>query len=161
MDAVRVDRRDENLALGGYRGAETAGKLARPAQLRVGRHVGRGAPAPAGIVAIRRPTFRLRIAGCGLRSCAKGRAFLQPFRLRGRLVRRTLGGGGGQCDQAVELCSYIAVAGVWRGVKQAFTWGAEDIGWLKAAPSYYFLGDESAMPPQGSMNTGQKASGKE
>ncbi|MFC2066279.1 formate dehydrogenase subunit gamma [Chloroflexota bacterium] len=44
----------------------------------------------------------------------------------------------------------------WRGIKQAFTWGNEDIGWLKAAPRYYFLGDESAMPPQGSMNTGQK-----
>ena len=30
------------------------------------------------------------------------------------------------------------------------------MGWLKAAPRYYFLGDESGMPPQGSMNTGQK-----
>ena len=43
-----------------------------------------------------------------------------------------------------------------RGVKQAFTWGSEDIGWLKAAPRYYFLGDEKGMPPQGSMNAGQK-----
>ena len=42
------------------------------------------------------------------------------------------------------------------GVKLAFSWGANDIGWLKAAPQYYFLGDESAMPPQGRMNTGQK-----
>ncbi len=45
---------------------------------------------------------------------------------------------------------------VGRGLKQAFTWGAEDMGWLKAAPRYYFLGDEKGMPPQGSMNSGQK-----
>lgn len=44
----------------------------------------------------------------------------------------------------------------WKGIKEAFTWGSEDIGWLKAAPSFYFLGDEKAMPPQGHMNTGQK-----
>ena len=45
---------------------------------------------------------------------------------------------------------------VIRGIKQAFTWGADDLGWLMAAPRYYFLGDEKSMPPQGSMNTGQK-----
>ena len=45
---------------------------------------------------------------------------------------------------------------VGRGLKQAFTWGSEDMGWLKAAPLYYFLGDEKSMPPQGAMNTGQK-----
>ncbi len=43
-----------------------------------------------------------------------------------------------------------------RGIKEAFSWGASDIGWLKAAPLYYFLGDEKDMPPQGSMNTGQR-----
>lgn len=43
-----------------------------------------------------------------------------------------------------------------RGLKQAFSWGMEDMDWLKAAPRYYFLGDESAMPPQGAMNSGQK-----
>ncbi|MBI4285792.1 MAG: cytochrome b/b6 domain-containing protein [Chloroflexi bacterium] len=43
-----------------------------------------------------------------------------------------------------------------RGIKDAFTWGPEDLGWLQAAPSYYFLADEKAMPPQGHMNTGQK-----
>jgi formate dehydrogenase subunit gamma len=43
-----------------------------------------------------------------------------------------------------------------RGVKDAFTWGADDIGWLLAAPRYYMLSDEEAMPPQGHMNTGQK-----
>lgn len=44
----------------------------------------------------------------------------------------------------------------WRGIKDAFSWGADDIGWLKAAPRYYFLSDEAAMPPQEHMNTGQK-----
>lgn len=43
-----------------------------------------------------------------------------------------------------------------RGIKDAFTWGVEDLGWLKAAPRYYFLCDEEAMPPQEHMNTGQK-----
>ena len=43
-----------------------------------------------------------------------------------------------------------------RGVKDAFSWGKEDLGWLQAAPRYYFLSDESAMPPQPHMNTGQK-----
>lgn len=46
--------------------------------------------------------------------------------------------------------------GTWRGVKDAFVWGAADIGWLKAAPRYYFLNDEETMPPQEHMNTGQK-----
>jgi len=43
-----------------------------------------------------------------------------------------------------------------KSIKEAFCWGADDIGWLKAAPRYYFLGDEKGMPPQGHMNTGQK-----
>ncbi len=43
-----------------------------------------------------------------------------------------------------------------KGIKEAFTWGQEDMEWLRAAPRYYFLADESAMPPQGHMNTGQK-----
>jgi formate dehydrogenase subunit gamma len=41
-------------------------------------------------------------------------------------------------------------------VKYIFSWGKDDIAWLKAAPDYYFGGDESKMPPQGEMNTGQK-----
>ena len=44
----------------------------------------------------------------------------------------------------------------WKSIKEAFTWGAEDIGWLQAAPRYYFLNDKKGMPPQGHMNTGQK-----
>ena len=43
-----------------------------------------------------------------------------------------------------------------KGIKEAFTWGIEDMEWLMAAPRYYFLADERAMPPQGHMNTGQK-----
>lgn len=43
-----------------------------------------------------------------------------------------------------------------KGISDAFTWGATDLGWLKAAPAYYFTGDEKGMPPQGHMNTGQK-----
>ena len=50
----------------------------------------------------------------------------------------------------------INPASVGRGLKQAFTWNKDDIGWLKAAPRYYFLGKEGNMPPQGEMNTGQK-----
>jgi formate dehydrogenase subunit gamma len=41
-------------------------------------------------------------------------------------------------------------------MKRVFTWGKEDLGWLQAAPAYYFLGDEEAMPPQDKYNTGQK-----
>ena len=44
----------------------------------------------------------------------------------------------------------------FRGIKMAFTWNSDDIGWIKALPAYYFKGDESKMPPQGEMNTGQK-----
>jgi len=41
-------------------------------------------------------------------------------------------------------------------MKRVFTWGKEDLGWAQAAPAYYFLGDEEAMPPQDKYNTGQK-----
>jgi len=43
-----------------------------------------------------------------------------------------------------------------KSLREAFTWGSEDVGWLRAAPRYYFLNDEKAMPPQPHMNTGQK-----
>lgn len=43
-----------------------------------------------------------------------------------------------------------------RFVKHIFTWGKDDIAWLKAAPDYYFGGDEKKMPPQPEMNSGQK-----
>jgi formate dehydrogenase subunit gamma len=41
-------------------------------------------------------------------------------------------------------------------IKTAFTWGKDDIAWLQAAPMYYFLNREDAMPPQPEMNSGQK-----
>jgi formate dehydrogenase subunit gamma len=41
-------------------------------------------------------------------------------------------------------------------VREIFTWGMDDIEWLKAAPDYYFGGDERKMPPQPEMNSGQK-----
>jgi formate dehydrogenase subunit gamma len=43
-----------------------------------------------------------------------------------------------------------------QGIKEAFSWGADDMAWLQAAPRYYFLGDEKSMPPQPHMNAGQK-----
>ena len=42
------------------------------------------------------------------------------------------------------------------GIKMAFTWNRDDIGWLKALPGYYFKGDGSKIPPQGFLNSGQK-----
>lgn len=50
----------------------------------------------------------------------------------------------------------ISPRGAMNGLKKAFTWNSADLGWLKAAPRYYFLGDDSGMPPQGEMNSGQK-----
>jgi len=44
----------------------------------------------------------------------------------------------------------------WRSIKEAFTWSSQDMEWLRAAPAYYFLNDESAMPPQPKKNSGQK-----
>jgi formate dehydrogenase subunit gamma len=46
--------------------------------------------------------------------------------------------------------------GLFAAMKRVFTWGKEDLGWLRAAPAYYFRGDEEAMPPQDKYNTGQK-----
>ncbi|MFQ5885861.1 MAG: 4Fe-4S dicluster domain-containing protein, partial [Anaerolineae bacterium] len=43
-----------------------------------------------------------------------------------------------------------------QSMKEIFTWSGEDVGWLRAAPGYYFFGDEEAMPPQKKFNTGQK-----
>jgi formate dehydrogenase subunit gamma len=43
-----------------------------------------------------------------------------------------------------------------KGIKYALTWGKEDLDWVKAAPQYYYLGNEQVMPPQGYLNTFQK-----
>ena len=44
----------------------------------------------------------------------------------------------------------------WTSIKEAFTWNKDDLKWATALPSYYFLCDDSTMPPQEHMNTGQK-----
>ena len=54
------------------------------------------------------------------------------------------------------IYAFMSPRGAIAGLKEALKWGAEDFKWLKAAPRYYFLCDEKAMPPQGHMNTGQK-----
>ena len=40
----------------------------------------------------------------------------------------------------------ISPKGAMAGLKKAFSWNSDDMGWLKAAPRYYFLGDKSNMP---------------
>lgn len=42
-------------------------------------------------------------------------------------------------------------------VQETLTWGKDDLGWLMAAPDYYFGGDPCKMPLQDHINTGQKA----
>ena len=44
----------------------------------------------------------------------------------------------------------------WEWIKEAFTWNTDDLGWLKAAPTYYFGLEIIPMPPQERSNTGQK-----
>ncbi len=41
-------------------------------------------------------------------------------------------------------------------VKDCFGFSKNDLGWMMAAPDYYFGGPEDKMPPQGHVNTGQK-----
>lgn len=41
-------------------------------------------------------------------------------------------------------------------VRENFTFGREDIGWLKAAIPYYLLGRHVEMPPQPRFNTGER-----
>jgi len=41
-------------------------------------------------------------------------------------------------------------------IRETLTWGKDDLGWVRAAPFYYFGGPEDKMPPQGHVNTGQK-----
>lgn len=41
-------------------------------------------------------------------------------------------------------------------LKESFTWGADDWGWLKNAWAYYSRGVVGTMPPQGKYNAGQK-----
>jgi formate dehydrogenase subunit gamma len=41
-------------------------------------------------------------------------------------------------------------------VRENFTFGREDIGWVKAAIPYYLLGRHVQMPPQPRFNTGER-----
>ena len=41
-------------------------------------------------------------------------------------------------------------------IKETLTWDKEDIGWVEAAPLYYFGVADEKMPPQGQVNSGQK-----
>lgn len=74
---------------------------------------------------------------------------------------------GGLSQSAHRLAALVFIAGpliymltnwrgTWESIGEAFHWGKRDLGWLKAAPTYYFLGDEALMPPQEHMNSGQK-----
>lgn len=54
------------------------------------------------------------------------------------------------------LFAVFDLKGLVADIRRILTWGKDDLGWFKAAPRYYFLGDEEAMPPQDKYNTGQK-----
>ncbi len=57
---------------------------------------------------------------------------------------------------APVLYFFLAPGRVVAFVKATLTWGRDDFEWMREAPDYYFGGDESKMPPQPEMNTGQK-----
>ncbi len=44
----------------------------------------------------------------------------------------------------------------WEGIIKAFRWDKYDIRWLRAAPRYYFVGDDDGLPAQSDTDTGQK-----
>jgi formate dehydrogenase subunit gamma len=54
----------------------------------------------------------------------------------------------------VELLANTSTA--LSAIKMAFKWGKEDMDWIMAMPGYYFMSDETSLPPQDEMNTGQK-----
>ncbi|OGO44465.1 MAG: hypothetical protein A2137_03435, partial [Chloroflexi bacterium RBG_16_58_8] len=43
-----------------------------------------------------------------------------------------------------------------RGIREAFTWGENDIKWLIAVPRYFYSRDEDVLPPQDHLNAAQK-----
>ena len=74
-------------------------------------------------------------------------------------------GGGSRLVHRIAAICFVAGPALyfftnpkssWKWIKEAFTWNKDDIGWLQAAPIYYFGGPEDAMPPQDRSNTGQK-----
>ena len=57
---------------------------------------------------------------------------------------------------AVLIYLIFAPKSLFGSLKRIFRWGKNEFGWLKAAPAYYFTGDEEKMPPQDKFNAGQK-----
>jgi formate dehydrogenase subunit gamma len=58
----------------------------------------------------------------------------------------------------IPVINYLLDPGATLGfIKETFRWNRDDLKWVKAAPGYYFGGDESHMPAQGRLNAGQKA----
>jgi len=60
---------------------------------------------------------------------------------------------------AVVILVYMIFDGkrMLRSMKLIFTWGVDDLKWVKAAPAVYFRGEVKKLPPQDRFNTGQKA----
>jgi formate dehydrogenase subunit gamma len=58
------------------------------------------------------------------------------------------------------LCPLIYLLGDPKGfvgsLREAFSWGADDIRWLRLAWQYYTKGAEVDVPPQGKYSAGQK-----
>jgi formate dehydrogenase subunit gamma len=74
-------------------------------------------------------------------------------------------GGASRIVHRVAAVGFVAVPVIYmllnpksslEWIKEAFTWGKADLGWLKSAPTYYFGFDIIPMPPQERSNTGQK-----
>lgn len=75
----------------------------------------------------------------------------------GGLVIRLLHRAGAVAFMLVPVIYILFSPREWAAsMKRVFTWSKDDLGWLQAAPAYYFLGDEEAMPPQDKFNTGEK-----
>jgi formate dehydrogenase subunit gamma len=74
-------------------------------------------------------------------------------------------GGASRIVHRVAAVGFVAVPVIYmilnpksslEWIKEAFTWGKADLGWLKSAPTYYFGFDIIPMPPQERSNSGQK-----
>jgi len=74
-------------------------------------------------------------------------------------------GGASRIIHRVAAVVFVAVPVIYfmlnprrtlEWIKEAFTWGKADLGWAKAAPTYYFGFDIIPMPPQERSNSGQK-----
>ncbi len=103
--------------------------------------------------------FHWLIAGVFLELVLSGLLIFIPWQASGvvgiwvRLIHRI---GAVILVGAPAIFTLVAWRRSWYFIKEAFTWGKEDLDWLKAAPAYYFGGDPRLMPPQGYINTGMK-----